>query len=100
MVEHSDTNDRNNNSNSEPAQLHIDEPRRDSPVQPVHQDCTQNIDSLPSNKDMFAVAFNDLVRAARENGFSIHDVPYDGDCLTPQPTNWSLLQYAVSTPVH
>ena len=37
--------------------------------------------SLSSGNDALTVAFNVLERAAREKGFAIHDVPYDGDCL-------------------
>ena len=53
--------------------------------QPVDTDDTHSIDhcpnSLPSGNVAFTIAFNVLERVARENGFVIHDVPYDGNCL-------------------
>ena len=53
--------------------------------QPLDKDSTQSMEYCPSNpsssNDALTVAFSVLERAARENGFAIHDVPYDGDCL-------------------
>ena len=49
------------------------------------KDSTQSMEYCPSNpsssNDALTVAFSVLERAARENGFAIHNVPYDGDCL-------------------
>ena len=53
--------------------------------QPEDKDGTQSMKCRPSSfssgNDALAVAFNVLERAAWQNGFAIHDVPYDGDCL-------------------
>ena len=53
--------------------------------QPLDKDSTQSMEYCPSNpsssNDALTVAFSVLERAARDNGFAIHDVPYDGDCL-------------------
>ena len=35
----------------------------------------------PYVDDVFTIAFNVLEQVARENGFVIHNVPHDGDCL-------------------
>ena len=37
--------------------------------------------SVPNGDDDFRRASNTLTTITRENGFIIHDVPYDGDCL-------------------
>ena len=37
--------------------------------------------SLSIDHDVFTIAFNLLEQVARENGFAMHNVPYDGDCL-------------------
>ena len=53
--------------------------------QPEDKDGTQSMEcrpsSLSSGNDALTVAFSVLERVARQNGFAIHDVPYDGDCL-------------------
>ena len=36
--------------------------------------------SFPSDNS-FIIALSALEQLARENGFSIHDVPYDGNCM-------------------
>ncbi|MCG8625789.1 MAG: hypothetical protein MJE68_27790, partial [Proteobacteria bacterium] len=37
--------------------------------------------SLSSDDNLFSIAFNVLEQVATENGFAIHNVPFDGDCL-------------------
>jgi hypothetical protein len=50
------------------------------PVQQPHSmECYP--DSLSNDSNAFTIAFNVLEQVATENGFAIHDVPYDGDCL-------------------
>ena len=56
MMEQSDTNI---DASDEPAQQHFDEPRHDSPVQPVPKDS----------------------KGCQAKCLSIHDVPYDGNCF-------------------
>jgi hypothetical protein len=52
---------------------------------PLAKDYSHNMecspDSLFNDNDVFTTAFNVLEQITRENGFAIHDVPYDGDCL-------------------
>ena len=37
--------------------------------------------SIPGDNDEFSTALQQLKARAHENSFSIHDVPYDGDCM-------------------
>ena len=94
IVEQSDTNDMNsdaNDMNSEPMQEPVSEHNANctdndcgSADQPMDKDGSQSMEcclsSLPS-VDTLTIAFKVLERVARENGFAIHDVPYDGNCL-------------------
>jgi hypothetical protein len=47
----------------------------------VDNDDSHNVESCPhslsSDNDVFTTAFNVLEQIARENGFAIHEVPYD-----------------------
>ena len=52
--------------------------------QAMHKDGSQSKEcsttaSLPSDNDPFTITFNVLETIARENGFAIQYVPYDGD---------------------
>ena len=91
MVEHSDTNDMSsdaNDMNNEPTQEPINVNNNHlSTNQPIHKhrnqsmECFPSTHSLPSDDSAFTTAFNILETVARENGFALHNVPYDGDCL-------------------
>jgi hypothetical protein len=86
MVEQSDDA---SDMNSEPTQEPVSENCTDcgSTNQPMGNDGSQSMEccpstgSLPTDNNAFTTAFNVLETVARENGFAIHDVPYDGDCL-------------------
>ena len=60
-------------------QPNIEDSSCSSSSQPEDKDGTQSMESrlsrLSSGNDALPVAFNVLERAARQNGFSIHDVP-------------------------
>ena len=46
-----------------------------------HSDIPCLSSSVPNDDDDFRRASNTLKTITRENGFIVHDVPYDGDCL-------------------
>ena len=94
MVEQqADTNDMNggaNDINSEPTHSEHITNCTDNDCghknQSMNDDGSQSMEcsgtaSLPSDNDPFTIAFNVLETVARENGFAIQNVPYDGDCL-------------------
>ena len=97
LVEQCDTNDIHNDTNdmsSESAlstctQQPYSEPsieNSDSSInEVVDEGDSQSMEchpySLSSDDDVFTIAFNVLEQVAGENGFAIHNVPYDGDCL-------------------
>ena len=40
-----------------------------------------NMDDEIANEDAFSTAVHKLQTIASQNGFTIHDVPYDGNCI-------------------
>ena len=93
MVEQADTNDMNsatNDLNSEPTHSEHITSCTDNDCghtnQSMNSDESQSMECsrtacLQSDDDPFTIAFNILETVARENGFAIQNVPYDGDCL-------------------
>ena len=83
LVEQCNTNDLND-TNSEsvlPTQQPNDEPNIDNGGTSSTQSVECHPHSLSSDDDVFTIAFNVLEQVAKENGFAIHNVPFDGDCL-------------------
>ena len=85
MVEQSDTNNMNSEPTQEPASEHntnCTDNDCGSINQPMNEDGDHSIEICRSKvNDAFTIAFHVLERIARENGFAIHNVPYDGNCL-------------------
>ena len=92
LVEQCDTNDLDSDIDDKSVlatQKPHNEPSIDngdsSSNQVVDKDDNQSMEcqpySLYVDDDVFTIAFNVLEQVARENGFAIHNVPYDGDCL-------------------
>ena len=87
LVEQCNTNDLNSDTddtNSEsvlPTQQPNDEPSIDNGGTSSTQSMECHPHSLSIDYDVFTIAFNVLEQEARENGFAIHNVPFDGDCL-------------------
>ena len=64
-----------------PTQQPNDEPNIDNGGTSSTQSVECHPHSLSSDDDVFTIAFNVLEQVAKENGFAIHNVPFDGDCL-------------------
>ena len=87
MVEQSDNDDMDTESELPTQETvgkhnanHIDKDHEPSSTeQPMDTECSPS--SLSVDNDALTIASNALERLARENGFTVHDVPYDGDCL-------------------
>ena len=85
MVEPSDANNMNDSDNNDiNSDSVLPNNHCGNANQPMDKHSTHSIPSnLPSDtcKDAFTMAFNVIERVARENGFAIRDIPYDGNCL-------------------
>ena len=95
MVEQADTNDMNSGADMNSAPTHSEHNNiithyADNDCghtnQSMNNDENQSMECsstacLPSDNNPFTIAFNILETVARQNGFAIQNVPYDGDCL-------------------
>ena len=82
LVQQSDSNQGTENMNSESV-LPTQQPHNECSIDKPDSSSNQSINSFSSDNesDVFTIAFNVLEQVTKENGFTIHDVPYDGDCL-------------------
>ena len=64
-------------------------------TQPCVMECSQSSLQV-APQDLYICAKSRLESLAQDNGFSIHDVPYDGDCLLVLlHINWNLQEYVL-----